>query len=1570
MLKAPFSRIERRGERSSALVIVLFFVVLLTAVAIAFLSRSLTAVQVSAGSSTETKSKILAVSASDIIIGDFRQEIIAGSTNYYSASNTTNNSGTVWWPVYTPTSTTNAIPFMNGVPVLGGTNAIPNMISRSVSPANTSGTAPYVAYPSSGATAPYTSTLIPPNRAASDTTASGTYTSSKVNSSYASLNGRYISPSQWNEHYLIPRNTAVDPSGTITTDSTPTANFVPPDWVIVTRGGVTSVSATTPGFGTGGLNDTTLTNTNCAVGRYAYAVYNEGGLLDMNAAGYPSGLTSTQISEKGALALADLTQLTTASGSLTQTQINNLVAWRNYASAGLTSSTGSFGSASFTATTASNWLTNFVTSNTNGFMQVVPPPSGYTPPPSDQAFLSRQQLISVTQSLGISPDYLQYMGTFSRALEQPSTAPDPGRPTILTDGNANSYYPPAYGSADSYVGNNNYLSTDTGSVALGVNPSFLNVRVKSSFTRNNGVSAVVNEPLVKTKFPLSYLSWITYLGPSATRTSVINNNAASYSSPSSTDYDIYLLETKYGVTNAFLQQGTTTNVKNYFGLTYNSTSAWTYNHGQNYILPLTQLSLTVNGTTSTSSSVYALSREPDFAELLKASIVAGSLAKGGPNVGNTYYNYQYANDVALDNQVLQIMANLIDQQDCDSYPTAITLGTTSTVAYGVEDLPYFYRYHLMAVPTRLPNPKFSTGLIQTFTGTTSLVTTGTLSGTSVEINSANPAQTVVNSWTLGNNAANASGSLPPSVIHGVEQGTLVDPGSVTYMFIPEVWNPHDPNTANTLSTANSALRPSKFRLFAQSNDPSGLLSPWQMEAISEVNCNGSSTGTTTVSGTVVTQLTAYYAGSTSSPIGIIPKQDPSGSYSTYYIWPISSNLSALSSTTGTLTFNDNGGALFREPTLLWNNHPWATLSGTLWLSATGTATDINTGQTYYGIIQGKAPISFQASFNSKKGGTTTVAGTWTGTANTTNAWSGQIDGTWIFEGTTVGRVIPSIVGQTSYTSQIMFVLQYQDPANSGNWITYDQKYPDMGGMSDPNIIPDAADDDAGDYMSPWPGWWQHKTPANSIEHDGDSQITGAVTCMDPRTPRWSMATNSQLGKKGTNGDGDFLLEPTANSLFKANSFGTTLASVQYNVVESDRPRAEPGNEPYYSTPCATSDSNPPLNNNGKGLRNAIMRWFAAGQYRAWSPAPTGWPLYFPGLFSQNNSTLQSAKFAQDGVSVVPIYNEDPDGVNRPGMGAYNTAITDSGTTSQASSTLNTTRVGLPMVTASIMNDNATLDTTQSNGGITQQSQSRPIILNRPFRSVSDMSYCFSGTPWKNIDFFNPSSGDSALLDTFCINPIPPSGMVAGKVDLNTRQIPVLQAIVAGTYIDELNNAMTTPPSYALTTLTGTEAYNVAYTLENITSDTTHSWRGPLKNISGLVGRYVATPSGTTTDTDLYTYKPPTPVTGQSTSVSYAGLSAALSGTFNGSNQNVYANTSVTPYIQRFREAGLRSLTDAGQVRVWNLLIDVIAQTGRYPKTATSLDQFVVTGQSHLWVHVAIDRYTGQVIDKQVETVTP
>src|SRR5262249_53925895 len=119
----------------------------------------------------------------------------------------------------------------------------------------------------------------------------------------------------WNRHYLVPKKT------TGTADSIPIDAFAnaTPDWVYITSTGIAPI----------------IQPSNTVVGRYAYAVYDEGGLMDMNVAGYPSGSTPTQPGRKGSVAFADLRALGSypilnpdASGVY---QIDKLVGWRNYA---------------------------------------------------------------------------------------------------------------------------------------------------------------------------------------------------------------------------------------------------------------------------------------------------------------------------------------------------------------------------------------------------------------------------------------------------------------------------------------------------------------------------------------------------------------------------------------------------------------------------------------------------------------------------------------------------------------------------------------------------------------------------------------------------------------------------------------------------------------------------------------------------------------------------------------------------------------------------------------------------------------------------------------------------------------------------------------------------------------------------------------------------------------------------------------------------------------------------------------------------------------------------------------
>src|SRR5205807_2019330 len=96
------------------------------------------------------------------------------------------------------------------------------------------------------------------------------------------------------------------------------------------------------------------------------------------------------------------------------------------------------------------------------------------------------------------------------------------------------------------------------SSATAVNPNFLRRRVTGTFTRFDNTSAAIGEPLVKTRFPLSRLAWITYKGPSA----VVY--AANNSDPAITQL------TAAGVTISTIQAGTAANIKKCFGLVWDS----------------------------------------------------------------------------------------------------------------------------------------------------------------------------------------------------------------------------------------------------------------------------------------------------------------------------------------------------------------------------------------------------------------------------------------------------------------------------------------------------------------------------------------------------------------------------------------------------------------------------------------------------------------------------------------------------------------------------------------------------------------------------------------------------------------------------------------------------------------------------------------------------------------------------------------------------------------------------------------------------------------------------------------
>jgi len=595
----PASNVPMRSSnKAAALIIVLALIVLLTGVTLTFFSRTTSERQLAHSSYNDTSADLLARTALDTIVSDLKQEITSGSASPAPTFGPASSPGP--YHLYVPSSTAYMVPQRSG-----NLAAAPNLIRRSIR-----------------------SDPMPPPGVGSRASAVNSTTD-------VSANGRFVTPARWNSHYLVPKkNTGTD-------DCIPIDAFAnaTPDWVFVTDQGPTP----SPSMAS-------------VVGRYAYAVYAEGGLLDLNVAGFPTGTTIFQYGRKGSLALADLTAPSPypiPNGSGSAYQIDKLVGWRNYAT---TQPGGLFPGNTFAlnfqtdSTRAAAYFTA-ISSNTNGFLS----PSTATwnsPPQTDQLFIQRQELLALRATTGFSSNALQYLGTFSReGVVQPAAHPTPA----------------FYGGA---------AGTPQWSPATptATNPNFQTLFVTQPFTRNDGTQAIAGDYLVNKRFLLQRLNWLTYKGPSATRT--IPGSAPPIGDP---NYDIWLLTssngTFSGLTSTFLQQGTAANIQKYFGLVWDTTNErWTYvGQGASLLSSIATLG-SLTGT-----------REPDFFELLQAGILSNSLGDS------------FSSDPALPTihqaspvlHILTIGANLIAQSRADSYPVRIAcnIGGKTMEAIGMPRLP-------------------------------------------------------------------------------------------------------------------------------------------------------------------------------------------------------------------------------------------------------------------------------------------------------------------------------------------------------------------------------------------------------------------------------------------------------------------------------------------------------------------------------------------------------------------------------------------------------------------------------------------------------------------------------------------------------------------------------------------------------------------------------------------------------------------------------------------------------------------------------------------------------------------
>jgi len=211
------------------------------------------------------------------------------------------------------------------------------------------------------------------------------------------------------------------------------------------------------------------------------------------------------------------------------------------------------------------------------------------------------------------------------------------------------------------------------------------------------------------------------------------------------------------------------------------------------------------------------------------------------------------------------------------------------------------------------------------------------------------------------------------------------------------------------------------------------------------------------------------------------------------------------------------------------------------------------------------------------------------------------------------------------------------------------------------------------------------------------------------------------------------------------------------------------------------------------------------------------------------------------------------------------------------------------------------------------------LLNRRFENVGEFGYAYnpaSTTPSKTLDFASATSNDRALLDFFTYNM---AGNRAGIVNLNSRNVPVLASIVRGAWLNDPGYEILPPNPTYLVSQNDAIAAGQAIVQETTTN------------------------GAATTRADVTRLA--------------AAAAAALPGVLGTSDEK--------------KKTIARALAEVGQARTWNLMIDVIAQTGNYAPGTANLDdptKFIVQGEKRYWLHISIDRDDGTVLGSQLEEV--
>ncbi len=574
-MKSPL----RQSECGVALVLILTFLVLVTVVVLAFFFKVQFDRKVSSLYAASVQVDELGRGAMESVIGDLQAEIEAGSDPNVKTSE----------GLFRPRVAATIRP-ARWVSSAERTS-LPTLVRRSMRSANRSNWKP------AGFDADY-----------GGATLDG-LTGSEVSTTQPAQTGIFFPKDSWNRPHLMSMAGFAD--------------FQTPDWIYWTPQGATGAPA----------------DPSEVSGRFAFVLYDIGGLLNVNVAGYPStggsAPTAQELAGKGSIAYADLSRIS----GLPQAAVDALVAWRNAGSLAGSTFEDYMRVARADIGTEPGTL--------DGFLRVAD---------GDERFLGRGDLVRYfeflkDQSVVTNLDALPSLSVFHRSLNAPAIHPGPNASDLGGTSDAEFQY-------TSRAYDNNAL-----------NPDFLSVKVTTPFERMDGSDAVVGEPLVKRRFPLSRLAWLDSQSPTG--------GPASGADPAK-------ILSAFGL--KWVDNGLAAPDPGNSGRLY--PSYWKYEPPGTNPSPM---------RIKTLDEVAASGREPNFFELLKAAILHGSLAGNQTAGGSWIGSYVTALDNDIDAHIFRLGANIIDQYDWGNYPTTIfaeVFPPADHVVYGqfqyftgVENLP-------------------------------------------------------------------------------------------------------------------------------------------------------------------------------------------------------------------------------------------------------------------------------------------------------------------------------------------------------------------------------------------------------------------------------------------------------------------------------------------------------------------------------------------------------------------------------------------------------------------------------------------------------------------------------------------------------------------------------------------------------------------------------------------------------------------------------------------------------------------------------------------------------------------